>query len=159
MKTASIKQIQEELKLLESKELHNIIIKLARFKKDNKELLTYLLFEAGDEAGYVNYIKESIDEEFDKINFDSFFYIKKSLRRILKQTKLNIKYSPIKETEVSLLLYFCQKCFDIKPDIHENIPTLNIVHRELNSLHFKIKSLHPDLQLDYLKLLEALENH
>ena len=53
-------------------------------------------------------VKKEIDEEFSSINTHSFFYVKKSIRKILRNTKKYIRYSKKKETEAELLLYFCQ---------------------------------------------------
>ena len=58
MKAASLADIKRELKGRSPEEVLAICLRLGRFKKDNKELLTYLLFEAGDEAGYVQLLKE-----------------------------------------------------------------------------------------------------
>ena len=50
MKTAAVKDIKQELLQRSPKELLALCLRLSRFKKENKELLTYLLFEASDEA-------------------------------------------------------------------------------------------------------------
>jgi hypothetical protein len=64
MKAASINEIKKELGELDAKALRDICMRLAKYKKENKELLTYLLFEAHDEAGYVNAVKSEMDELF-----------------------------------------------------------------------------------------------
>ena len=57
MKVASIKDIKTELKKRTNDELLELCLHLSKFKKENKELLTYLLFEAHDETGYIEYEK------------------------------------------------------------------------------------------------------
>jgi hypothetical protein len=52
MKAASIHELKKELLHLDEKSLVATCLRLARYKKDNKELMTYLLFEAHDEEGY-----------------------------------------------------------------------------------------------------------
>ena len=106
MKTATVKHIKDELKYTSQEELINLCLRLSRFKKENKELLTYLLFESGNEQGYIDSIKEETDEQFDQINTASYFYIKKSIRKILRNLKKYNRYSLNKETEVELLIYF-----------------------------------------------------
>ena len=76
MKAVTVKIIREELNHRSQKELMEICLKLSRFKKDNKEFLTYLLFESDDEEQYIKGVKEYIDEQFDAINTYSFYYIK-----------------------------------------------------------------------------------
>ena len=51
MKTASLKQVKEELSYKSDQELVALCLQLIRFKKDNKELLSYLLFEMDDDDG------------------------------------------------------------------------------------------------------------
>ena len=61
MKPATVKQLKDELKYLSNDELVNLCLRLSRFKKENKELLSYLLFEANNESGYIEGIKQEID--------------------------------------------------------------------------------------------------
>ena len=97
-----------------------LCLRLSKFKKENKELLTYLLFEAHDESGYIETVKAEIDAQFETINTTSYFYIKKSVRKILRNIKKFARYSLKKETEAELLLYFCDKLKDFKPSIRNN---------------------------------------
>lgn len=157
MKSATVANIRKELKHKSNEELAELCLRLSRFKKENKELLTYLLFEADYEAGYIETIKTEIDEQFDQINTSSFFYIKKSVRKILRNTKKYIRYSLNKETEVELLLYFCQKLNAMTPSISRNTTLTNLYDRNIIAIKKKVKNLHEDLQYDYKLKLEDLE--
>ena len=157
MKAATVKQLKDELKHSTNDELMNLCLRLSRFKKENKELLTYLLFEANNESGYIESIKEEVDEQFENINTDSYFYIKKSVRKILRLIKKYNRYSLNKETEVELLLYFCEKLKDFKPSIRRNVTLTNIYNRQITDIKKKITALHEDLQYDYTLMLEELE--
>ncbi|MFD2824591.1 hypothetical protein ACFS5M_12995 [Lacinutrix iliipiscaria] len=156
MKTATVKQLKDELKHLSSEDLVNLCLRLSRFKKENKELLTYLLFEAHDEDSYIENIKLEIDAQFETINRASYFYIKKSVRKILRLIKKYSRYSLKKETEVELLLYFCQKLKSFTPSIKHNVTLTNIYNRQIASIKKIINGLHEDLQYDYTLALEAL---
>ena len=158
MKTATVKQLKDELKHKSDEDLMNLCLRLSRFKKENKELLTYLLFESDNESGYIESIKQEVDEQFETINTDSYFYIKKSVRKILRIIKKYNRYSLNKETEVELLLYFCEKLKDFKPSIKRNVTLTNIYNRQINDIKKKISVLHEDLQYDYTLMLEELEN-
>ena len=46
MKAATLNEIKQELTNLPSTRVLDLCLRLGRFKKENKELLTYLLFEA-----------------------------------------------------------------------------------------------------------------
>jgi len=157
MKPATVKQLKDELKYLSNDDLVNLCLRLSRFKKENKELLSYLLFEASNEEGYIENIKMEIDEQFELINTNSYFYIKKSVRKILRTIKKYNRYSLKKETEVELLLYFCEKLKNFKPSIKRNVTLTNIYNRQIDFIKKKILALHEDLQYDYKIALEELE--
>lgn len=156
MQTATVAQLKRELKERQPAELLELCLRLAKFKKENKELLTYLLFEAEDKASYVNSIKHIMDEQFDEINRARYFYIKKSVRKILKEVKKYIRYSKSKETEVELLLYFCQKLRDFSPSISRNRVLTNTYERQLELVRKRVSGLHEDLQYDYNLELEGM---
>ena len=68
MKAATVKELKNELRECSPQELLQICLRLSKFKKENKELLTYLLFEASDEEGYIKNVKKELTEQFGKIN-------------------------------------------------------------------------------------------
>lgn len=157
MKAATVAQLKKELQHRNPDELLQLCLRLARFKKENKELLTYLLFEAEHEEGYVNAVKEEVDQQFNLINTSSYFYIKKSVRKILRTLKKYVRYSGNKETEVVLLLYFCKKMKHMHPPITRNATLMNLYQRQLGYVEKKIDVLHEDLQYDYGQLLDQLK--
>lgn len=149
MKAVSVVTIKKELQHRSSEDLMQLCLRLSKFKKENKELLTYLLFEAHDESGYIETVKAEIDSQFEAINTNSYFYIKKSVRKILRNIKKYARYSLKKETEAELLLYFCSKLKDFKPNIRNNTTLINIYNRQLALVEKLGSGLHEDLQYDY----------
>jgi hypothetical protein len=149
MKAVRIKDLNEELLLRTPKELREICLRLSRFKKENKELLTYLLFESSDEELYIENVKKGIDEQFDQINKKTPYLIKKSLRKILTNTKKFIRYSQNRKTEVDLLIYFCHKLKAMSPSMKRNGALVNLYNRQVDTIIKKVSSLHEDLQYDY----------
>ena len=156
MKAVSVTVIKKELKEHSHQDVMELCLRLSRFKKENKELLTYLLFESHNEEGYIETVKEEIDAQFETINRDSFFYIKKSVRKILRLIKKYNRYSLNKETEIELLLYFCEKLQDFEPSINRNRTLMNLYDRQIDFIRKKIPALHEDLQYDYSSHLEEL---
>ena len=157
MKPATVKQLKDELSHSTQEELVNLCLRLSRFKKENKELLSYLLFESNNEHGYIESIKQEVDDLFEEINTASYFYIKKSVRKILRNLKKYIRYSLNKETEVELLLYFCKKLNEFSPSILNNVTLNNLYNRQLLFIKNKIILLHEDLQYDFNIQLHDLE--
>ncbi len=157
MKAVTVRELKTELKDRSHQEIMDICLHLSKFKKENKELLTYLLFEASDENGYISSVKEEIDEQFEAINTKTFYFMKKSIRKILRETKKYIRYSKKTETEIELRLYFAEKLKDLKPSIKRSTVLSNLYYRELDAVARKVGSLHEDLQYDYQHQLETLQ--
>jgi hypothetical protein len=156
MKAATVVQIKKELQFKSQEDVMQLCLRLARFKKENKELLTYLLFESDSEESYIETVKEEMDAMFAEININSYFYIKKSVRKILRTVKKYIRYSGNKATEVELLLYFCEKLKSFRPSIQRNTTLKNLYQRQLDYIEKKIPALHEDLQHDYSLILAEL---
>jgi hypothetical protein len=156
MKPATVSQLKKELNHRSTDELLQLTLRLARFKKENKELLTYLLFDSENEERFVETLKGEMVESFSEINTNTFYYIKKSVRKILRETKKYIRYSNSKETEVELLLYFCEQLRDFNPSIRKNTTLINLYERQLLFIEKKIDALHEDLQYDYTLELKEL---
>ncbi|MGB2129399.1 MAG: hypothetical protein ACPHXR_07980 [Flavicella sp.] len=157
MKTATVHELKKALSLASRDEILNYCLQLSKFKKENKELLTYILFESSDETSYVDKVSESISFMFSEMNTDSFFYMKKTIRKILRMVKKQIRYSKKKTTEVELLLKFCSEMKTLRPSIHQNSVLDNMYARELNSIQKKVALLHEDLQYEYQLEIEALQ--
>ncbi|MGB3342443.1 MAG: hypothetical protein WBA61_00890 [Aequorivita sp.] len=157
MKAASIKEIKTELNHRSTQELLELCLRLGKFKKENKELLTYLLFESSNEENFIQSIKANVDSDFEKINTKTFYFIKKSVRKILRDIKKFIRYSQNKETEVELLLYFCFKLKEFKPSIKQNTTLVNLYNRQIDYINKKVMALHDDLQYDYNLELKELK--
>ena len=156
MKSANLRDIKRELQELPPNRVMELCLRLCRFKKENKELLTYLLFEAHDEEGYIQSVKQEIDERFEQVNRKSPYFVRKSFRSILSMNRKYIRYSGNKETEVEILLYFCSKLKEFRPDIRKNKRQLSLFEKLLEQIEKKISALHEDLQYDYLRELEKL---
>lgn len=149
MKAVTVKQLRQELSHYSQKELIDICLRLSRFKKENKELLTYLLFEAENEQAYIETVKEEIDKQFTDVNTKSYYLIKKGIRKVLTNIRKYARYSPHKSTEVELLLYFCKKTKAFRPSYKRSVRLVNLYNTQIEGLQKKISLLHEDLQYDY----------
>lgn len=157
MKAATIHEIKQELNTTPPAALLDLCLRLAKYKKENKELLTFLLFEAHDEAAYIESVKRDIDEQFAGINHSNLYFAKKSLRKILRTTTKYIRYTGSKQAEVELLLYFCQTLINAAIPIHKSTALVNLYQFQLKKIAKVIETLHEDLQYDYLKELKKLQ--
>ncbi len=156
MKAATLAEIKRELKTRNSEELLQVCLRLGRFKADNKELLTYLLFEAQDERSYVQAIKNEIDDLLEEVNVSHLYYAKKGLRKIQRVLTKNIRYSGNKNTEVETRLYFCQAIRKSGIPIEKNTSLTNLLNREIQRIQKALATLHEDIQADYQYEIEKL---
>ena len=156
MKAASLKEIQQELAELPKQDLVALCLRLGRFKKENKELLTYLLFEAFDQEAWVAGIKKDMAEQFEEMNRSTLYFVKKSLRKILRSIGKYGRYSGAPAVEVQLLLHFFSLTRSHDIDMHGSAALQNLYQNQEKKIRKLIAGMHEDLQFDYLKELEFL---
>jgi hemerythrin len=156
MRSASIQEIKQELASLKPAGLTTLCLRLARFKKENKELLTYLLFEAQDEQSYIRGIKQEIEELFTTINLSHLYFAKKTLRKIVRVINKFVRYSGNKQTDIELRIYFCQLLKNSGIPIRRNAVISNLYDSQLKKINILLSELHEDLQYDYAKEIELL---
>lgn len=159
MKSASINEIKQELSSTKQGDLIELCLRLAKFKKENKELLTYLLFEANDEQGYVIAVKKVVDDLFETINLSHLYFAKKTLRKIVRVINKYCRYSGHKQTEIELRIFFCQKLKLSGIPFHRNTVISNLYESQLKKINSLLTTLHEDLQYDYLKELKQLADN
>ncbi len=156
MKAATVKNLKDELRSRSHSNLVDICLRLSKFKKENKELLTYLLYESSNEALFIIHVKEEIEEEFSKLNRSNNYLIKKSVRKILRTTNKYIRYSGIPETKVELMMFFCYMLHTLLDDSINSYILEKLLTRQIELLNKSISKLHEDLQYDYKAEFEEL---
>lgn len=156
MKAASINELKQELITLPPKKVLELCVRLARFKKENKELLSYLLFEAHDERSYVESIKKEINDQFNTLPEANMYVIKKGLRKILRSISKYSKYTVNKESETEMLIHFCKNLNNSTIRFRANKALLNLYDQQMKKLNSLVEGVHEDLRFDYKKQLEGL---
>ena len=84
--------------------------------------------------------------------------MKKSVRKILRQVKRNIRYSKRPETEADLLIYFCNRMAKLRPNYKGSRILLNMYASQLRLAKKAINKLHEDLQYDFNLEIDKLNN-
>jgi hypothetical protein len=156
MKAHTIYEIQQELKAMDAAELRELCLRLAKHKKENKELLSYLLFEKNNEQEYLEKVKTALDGLFTDINRMSAWTTKKGLQKVVRHLNKFIKSSGKKESELEMRLYFCKKIRAHRIDLNSSKVIGNIYYREIEKIKSNFSKLHEDLQLDFRPQLEEL---
>ena len=149
MKAATVHELKKELGTLDHSRLLEICLRLAKFKKDNKELMTYMLFEADDEDQYIESVKSEMQEIMESMNRYSTFYMKKTMRKTIRYMDKFVRYSGLKETEAEIRISFCEMVRELKVPIHRSKVMTNMFNRQLKKINTALSKLHEDLQYDY----------
>jgi hypothetical protein len=156
MKAASINDIKKELTGKNERELQALCWRLARYKVENKELLTYLLFEADDETSYVGALKAEVDEMIDALPQGNVYFIKKALRKVLRIVNKHLKYSGIPQTEVEVRLHCCIRMLDKDVPLNRSTILANMYNQQLKKIEAALAKLAEDLQFDYARDLDRV---
>ncbi|MFY0654077.1 MAG: hypothetical protein JXQ96_18715 [Cyclobacteriaceae bacterium] len=156
MKAATVHEIKKELATVENGSLIELCLRMAKYKNDNKELLTYLLFESHDEEGYVSAVKSYIDEQLEEVNRSNLYYTKKGLRKILRGVTRFLRYSGNKQTVVEVLIHFCHSTKLSGIPIRRSKVIGNMYDMQMKKINTALATLHEDLQYDYQQQIEKL---
>jgi len=157
MKSVSLSELKKELQEIPQMELIELCVALAKYKKENKEFLGYLLFEAHDKNAFVKEVKKEIEEQITLLQSQpNLYFVKKGLRKTLRViTKYN-KYISDKAFSADLLICFCSKLKHSGIPYRKSQLIVNMYEQQLKKINVLINSLHEDLQQDYLHDLEKL---
>ena len=153
MKAASVAELKKELVRLEHGELLEACLRLVRFKKDNKELLTYLLFMSHDEQGFANYLCSEIDEQF-QLTPNAH---KKTLRKVIRWMNKVLRFTKIKDTEVQVRLHFVRSLRDSKTPFRRSKVMTNMYNGQLKKVRKTIEKFHEDIRREIEREIRELE--
>lgn len=152
----SLSEIKKELKELPKDVLIANLLSLAKYKRESKEYLNYLLFQSHDEDRFVQEAKQEIENSFKEITQNNLYLVKKSLRKILRLVNRYAKYTGNKQREAELILHFLITLKDSGIPYHKNAVLERLYHTQLKKLQTCVSTLHEDLQYDFLKDMEQL---
>ena len=156
MKVASIHELKQELNSIAPATVAALCLRLAKYKKENKELLNYLLFEAHDEQGYIQSVQIEMQTQFSEINTSHLYFAKKSLRKILRFANKHIKYTGLKQAEATLLIFFCTQLKLSGIPLQKSTALTGLYNQQVKKIKTAVASLHEDLQHDFKKEIAEL---
>jgi hypothetical protein len=156
MKSESLSTLKKEIQNLPFELIVQYCIRMAKFKTENKELLSYLIFNAYDQQTYIEEVKKEIDQQFKNLNKSNLYLAKKTIRKALKTTLKYIKFSGIKQTELDLLIHFCKKLKATGLPLRHGKVLGNLYMRQFEKINTVLSTLHEDLQLDYSEELKKI---
>lgn len=154
MEAASIAELKKALAKLDRSELLDACLRVIRFKKDNKELLTYLLFLSHDEEAYIDNLCSEIDEQF-AISPNAH---KKTLRKLIRWMDKCLRFSGNKETEAQVRLYFCRTLKASRTPYRRSKVMHNMFTGQLRKVSKAIDKMHEDIKVEFLDQIKELES-
>jgi len=143
-----LQDIKKELQHLSSLQIADLCLRLARYKKENKELLAYLLFQANDLESFVEQIKAESGFMFSQLPVHSY-NAAKGMRKILRLLSKYNKFMGSKEAEIELLINFCNNYVQYTDRKITYKPMRLILTRQMEKIRTLIGKLHEDLQDDF----------
>jgi hypothetical protein len=146
--TYGLQDIKKEIQHLPHEQLAELCLRLVRHKKENKELLAYLLFEANNEQAFIEQVKAEVGFMFSQLPSQSYLAAK-SLRKILRLIGKYTKFMASKTAEIELLINFGYNYLQYVDKRTSYKPIRLILTRQLEKIRTLILKLHEDLQFDY----------
>ena len=150
-----LQDIKKEIQHLPNEQVIELCLRLARYKKENKELLAYLLFEANDEQAFVEKVKAEVGFMFSQLPSQSYLAAK-SIRKILRLIGKYTKFIAAKSAEIDMLMSFCNNYLQYIDKRTSYKPMRLILLRQVLKINTLIKKLHEDLQYDYSQEYDLL---
>ena len=149
MKAATINQLKKELETCTHAKLVEIALQLSKYKVENKELLSFIMFDSDDIATYVADIKIEIDAAYEELKYHSFYHALKRLRKITRLIAKYVKYTGSKEVEAELSIYFCDHFVaqGYTDDRYKSM--LKLLHTQVKKIERCLPKIHEDLAFDY----------
>lgn len=156
MQPASIETIKAELKQLPPKQVFDLLLRLARFKKENKELLTYILFESSDEPGYLQQVKAEITDELVTIDGLPAYQYKKQFRKIQRKLNKPLKYMGSKAAAVELYMHMVHMIAAKKKTIFIRAFLDKMLQQYVTKIERLLPALDPDISSDIKRELRMV---
>jgi hypothetical protein len=150
-----LQDIKKEIQHLNGEQVAALCLRLARYKKENKELLAYLLFEADNEAAFIEKVKAEAGFMFSQLPVRSYDAAK-NMRKILRLLGKYTKFTGSKEVEIDLLMSFCNNYIHYVDRKISYKPLRLILTRQMLKVRTLIGKLHEDLQYDYSEVYNAM---
>jgi hypothetical protein len=156
MNSESLSTLKKEIQNLPPELVVQFCMRMAKYKTENKELLSYLIFNAYDQQTFIDEVTKEIDHQFKNLNKSNLYLAKKTIRKALKTTRKFIKFSGIKQTEIELLIHFCKKLKSTGLSLHHGKVLGNMYMRQFERINNVLSTLHEDIQLDYAEEMKKI---
>jgi hypothetical protein len=143
-----LSDLKKELSELSKPDLIKLCLRVAKLKRENKELLAYLIFDSDDPLFYAQKLKPEIKEVFEQ-PFQHGYHFTKSLRKTTRLITKYYRFTSNKQGETELLLYLVDQ-FHLSWRYEYRYQALGkVIFRCLEKAQANLKKIDEDFRADF----------
>lgn len=152
-----LSDLKKELAELSKPELIQLCLRVAKLKRENKELLAYLIYDASDPLFYAQKLKPEIKEVFEQ-PFQHAYYLTKSIRKSMRLITKYYRFTSNKQGETELLIYLADQFHNTwrKEYLYQALG--KVIIRCLEKAEANLKKIDEDFRADFEQPIEELIN-
>lgn len=150
-----LSDLKKELSDLSKPELVNLCLRFARLKKENKELLSYLIYDADDPLFYAQKLKPEIAVPFEQ-PFQHAYYLTKSLRKSLRIVSKYLRFTGNRQGETELLLHLVEQFHATWRYEYRYAALSKVIFRCLEKAEANLEKIAEDYRDDYKEPIRTL---
>lgn len=143
-----LSDLKKELADLSKPELIKLCLRVAKLKRENKELLSYLIFDADDPLFYAQKLKPEIKEVFE-VPFQHAYYLTKSIRKAMRLITKYYRFTSNKQGETELLIYLVEEFYQSWRNEYRYQALGKVIYRCLEKAQSNLKKIDEDFRTDF----------
>lgn len=143
-----LSDLKKELLELSKPELIQLCLRVAKLKRENKELLAYLIFDSGDPLFYAQKLKPEIKEVFEQ-PFQHAYYLTKSMRKAMRLITKYYRFTSNKQGETELLIYLVEEFYLSWRNEYRYQALGKVIFRCLEKAQSNLKKIDEDFRADF----------
>ncbi len=143
-----LSDLKKELLELSKPELIQLCLRVAKLKRENKELLAYLIFDSEDPLFYAQKLKPEIKEVFEQ-PFQHAYYLTKSIRKAMRLITKYYRFTSNKQGETELLIYLVEEFYLSWRNEYRYQALGKVIFRCLEKAQSNLKKIDEDFRADF----------
>jgi hypothetical protein len=143
-----LSDLKKELADLSKPELIKLCLRVAKLKRENKELLSYLIFDSEDPLFYAQKLKPEIKEVFEQ-PFQHAYYLTKSIRKVMRIITKYYRFTSNKQGETELLIYLVEEFYQSWRYEYRYQALGKVIFRCLEKAQSNLKKIDEDFRADF----------
>jgi hypothetical protein len=143
-----LSDLKKELLELSKPELIQLCLRVAKLKRENKELLAYLIFDSEDPLFYAQKLKPEIKEVFEQ-PFQHAYYLTKSIRKAKRLITKYYRFTSNKQGETELLIYLVEEFYLSWRNEYRYQALGKVIFRCLEKAQSNLKKIDEDFRADF----------